>query len=174
MLMILQFWHLPVACCFSSNWVWPGNFHLKIFTEDSFYASSTWQDLGPDTAVICCEQIIIATYRTFWSIWTEKIPACDAVYVQWVTSASGRWMSHWHRAGCTVRWSLQEKPAIHFLNCTWHVESEVAVARQTEIVSHLFVLALGKKEEIERKNLCMQLLLESRGTVLLKWLYKIH
>lgn len=71
MLMILQFWHLPVACCFSSNWVWPGNFHSKIFTEDSFYASSTWQDLGPDTAVICCEQIIIATYRTFWSIWKE-------------------------------------------------------------------------------------------------------
>lgn len=156
MLIILEFWHLPVVCCFPFNWLWLGNFHLKIFTKDSFCSSSTLQDLGPDAAVICCAQINIAAYRTSWNTFKKSrrdpsmrcsVRAANDQCVEQVTKS----LAH---AGWAGRWSLPQKPIIHFLNCTFRVKPEVAVARWTEIVSCLFILVLGKKEKIERKNAC--------------------
>jgi len=51
----------------------------------------------------------------------------------------------------------------------------VAITKQTERVSHFFfVLAVGKKEEFERKNSCIHLLLERKqGTYIFIYVYKI-
>lgn len=129
-LIILEFWHLLVACCFPFNWLWLGNFHLKMFTKDSFCSNSTWQDLGPDTAVICCAQINITAYRTSWNTFKKcrRDPSVRCSVRAGSDQGVGQVNESLAHAGWAARWSLPQKPTIH---CTFHVEPEVAVARQT-------------------------------------------